>query len=73
MLYKYNDKIYVKPLVNKIVEVNITKKGDEYDIQPNKDFTYITPDIKKKMIEITVEDAYKMKNKAKSSLSDNSL
>lgn len=64
MLYRYNGKIYVKPLVNKIVEVTVEKKGDEYNIKPAKEFIYLTPEIKSKMVEISVEEAAKSKNKS---------
>lgn len=64
MLYKYNGKIYVKPLVNKIVEVTVEKKGNEYNVKPEKEAIYLTPEIKEKMAEISIEDAYKSKSKS---------
>ena len=64
MLYEYNGKIYVKPLVNKIVEVTVTKKGDEYDVKPGDKFKYITPEIQKEMVQTTVEEAYKRNSKS---------
>lgn len=64
MLFEYDGKIYIKPLVNKIVEVEVSKKGNEYDIKPAKKMIYITEDIQKKMIPITKEDAVKKSKKS---------
>lgn len=64
MLYEYNGGIFIKPLVNKIVEVIISKKGDEYDIKPTKKFMYLTPDIQKQMVQITIEEADKKYGKS---------
>lgn len=59
MLYEYDGKTYIKPLVNKMVEVEISKKGKEYDIKPTKNMVYITEDVKKRMNAISKEDAVK--------------
>lgn len=63
MLYEYDGKTYIKPLVNKMVEVEISKKGKEYDIKPTKNMVYITEDVKKRMNAISKEDAAKKANK----------
>lgn len=67
MLYEYNGKIYVKPLVNKIVEVEVSKKGNEFDIKPTDKMLYLTEDIKKNMISVTNEQAAKLQEKTKKS------
>lgn len=67
MLYEYNGKIYVKPLVNKIVEVEVSKKGNEFDIKPTDKMLYLTEDIKKDMISVTNEQAAKLQEKTKKS------
>jgi hypothetical protein len=63
MLYEYDGKTYIKPLVNKMVEVEVSKKGKEYDIKPTKNMVYITEDAKKRMNAISKEDAAKKANK----------
>jgi hypothetical protein len=63
MLYEYDGKTYIKPLVNKMVEVEVSKKGKEYDIKPTKNMVYITEDVKKRMNAISKEDAAKKSNK----------
>ena len=63
MLYEYDGKTYIKPLVNKMVEVEVSKKGKEYDIKPTKNMVYITEDVKKRMNAISKEDAAKKANK----------
>lgn len=63
MLYEYNGKIYVRPFSNKIVEVNIEKKAGEYDVKSTNRTVDLTDSIRKKMTEITLEEAYKKTNK----------
>lgn len=63
MLYKYNGKIYIKPFINKIVEVDITKKDKNYDVKPAKEYIHLTPEIREQLVGITLEEAYKEKNK----------
>lgn len=63
MIYEYNKKFYVKPFSNKIVEVNIQKKNNEFDVQPTQNTIYLTPDIQKSMVEVTLEEAYKKSGK----------
>ena len=64
MLYEYNGKIYIKPFSNKIVEVEVTKKGTEFDVKPTNEGKVLTPEIIKKMSEITLENAFKKANKS---------
>ena len=63
MLYLYDNKIYVKPFSRKIVEVNITPKGDEYSIEPTNSKIELNDEISAKMQEISIEEAYKLLNK----------
>ena len=63
MIYEYNKKFYVKPFSNKIVEVNVEKKNNEFDVQPTKKVLYLTSDIQKAMSEVTLEQAYKKSGK----------
>jgi hypothetical protein len=62
MLYLYDGKIYIKPLDNRLVEVTVSKKGNEYNVIPSKKWIYLDSQIKEKISEITVEEAYKNKN-----------
>ena len=64
MLYEYNGKIYVRPFSNKIVEVTIEKKGNEYNVKATDKSIELTQEIKNKMVETTLEDAYKKTNKS---------
>lgn len=59
MLYKYNGKIYVKPFPNKIVEVKISKKGNDFNIEPTSSVLYLNDVIKKEMVSVTNEEALK--------------
>ena len=65
MLYEYNGKIYVKPFSNKLVEVEVSFKNGEYDVKATKRVVEITPEIKKKVFEVSLEQAYKKQNKNK--------
>ena len=67
MLYIYEGKIYIRPLENKLVEVNITKKGNEYDVEPTERKVEIEEKIKNNLYSITLEKAYEMQNGIKSS------
>lgn len=64
MLYEYNGKTYIKPFSNKIVEVEVTKRGNEYDVKPTNKKVEITAEIKAEIKEITLENAYKKTNKS---------
>lgn len=63
MLYRYNGKVYIKPFSDKLVEVTIDKKGNEYDVKPTQRTVIITPEISGKLLSISIEEAYKMQNK----------
>jgi hypothetical protein len=73
MLYEYDRKIYIKPLVNKIVEVKVEKKGNDYDIKPTEEVTYLTDKIKKWMVSITPKQAYEVQAKSMKNLHKDSL
>ena len=64
MLYEYNGKIYVKPFSNKIVEVEIEKKGNEYDVKATKNVVEITSIIQKKLAEISLDNAFRKLHKS---------
>lgn len=61
MLYEYDGKFYIRPLVNKVAEVKITKKGNNYevDLVEKNNLIYISNQMKDKMVEILPEEAYK--------------
>ena len=63
MLYEFNEKTYIKPFSNKLVEVEITKNGEEYDVKATKRILELTPKRKKEIVEITLKDAYEKKHK----------
>lgn len=70
MLYQYNGKIYVKPFSNKMVEVEITKAEKEYDVKPTKRIVELTPEIKDKIVEISLKDAYVKTRKIERKITD---
>lgn len=59
MLYRYKDKVFVNPTVNRIVEVKIQKKGNEYDIVLTKN-KVVQSNIRKEITEINVDEAYEL-------------
>ena len=63
MLFRYENKVYIKPFADRIVKVDITKKGKEYDVKATKDIVVITPEVNNKLYSISLEEAYKMSNK----------
>ena len=65
MLYEYNGKIYIKPFSSKMIEVEIFKKGTEYDVKATSRKVELTPQIKEKITTIRLEDAYKKQNRNK--------
>lgn len=70
MLYQYNGKTYIKPFSNRLVEVEISKKDNEYDVKPTKKNVEITPEIKEKIVEISLSDAYKRNRKIERKITD---
>lgn len=62
MLYEYNGKFYVKPFSNKLVEVEISKKGNEYDVKATKRVVEIRPEIRNKIVGISLREAYEKKH-----------
>lgn len=73
MIYEYNKKFYVKPFSNKIVEVNVEKKNNEFDVQPTKKVLYLTSDIQRAMSEVTLQEAYEKSNRIGKSTLDEKL
>lgn len=63
MLYLYNGKIYVKPFDHKMVEVNVTKKGNEYNVEATEKWVEINDKILDNTYSVTLEKAYEMQNK----------
>lgn len=63
MLFRYENKVYIKPFADRIVKVDITKKGKEYDVKATKDIVAITPEVNNKLYSISLEEAYKITNK----------
>lgn len=70
MLYEYNNKIYVKPFSNKLVEVEISKKNNEYDVKATKRVVEIQPEIKDKIAGISLQEAYEKKRNFEKRLTD---
>ena len=63
MLFRYENKVYIKPFADRIIKVDITKKGKEYDVKATKDIVVITPEINNELYSISLEEAYKITNK----------
>lgn len=63
MLYIFKNKIYVKPFDNKIVEVAITKRNNEYDVKAIKAPMELNDELLKEVANISLEEAYKFQNK----------
>lgn len=63
MLYLFNEKIYVKPSSNIIVEVEVTKKGEEYDVKATSRKVDMNKEQKDSLVPIGLEEAYKHQNK----------
>ena len=71
MLYVFNDKIYIKPFHNKLVEVKIEKDKDEYNvITTNKNISLTSTAQLKELSQLTLEEAYKYQNKEKKKAAD---
>lgn len=64
MLFRYGTKVFIKPFADKLVKVDVTKKGKEYDVKATKDVVVITPEINEKLYSISLEEAYNMINKS---------
>lgn len=68
MLYIYEGKVYVRPFDSKLVEVKISKKGDEYDVTATEKTLEINESIRNALSEVIIEDAYNFQNKSKNKL-----
>lgn len=62
MLFRYENKIYVRPFANRIVEVEVSKKGNEYFVNPTKNKVELTNKVANEMYSITIEEAYVLQN-----------
>lgn len=63
MLYLYNGKVYVRPVTNKIVEVDIKKEiNGDYDVKPTKN-VIVRDDLDKVLTSIALEKAYDVLHK----------
>ena len=62
MIYEYNGKFYIRPFSNKIVEIEINKKDNEYNVVATTKVVMLTPQIQKEMAKVTLEYAYKKKS-----------
>lgn len=65
MLYFYKGKIYVKPFENKIVEVEVSKEGNNFDVKSTGKTVEINRNDVAEMTTLTTEEAYKKLNKEK--------
>lgn len=63
MLYEFNQKIYIKPFSNKLIEVEIAKSGKGYDVKPTKKTVVLNAENKGKIVQIPLEEAYKKARK----------
>lgn len=63
MLFRYDNKVYIRPFVNRLVEVEVSKKTNDYDVKPTKNEIKITPEVSEKLYSISIEEAYNMQNK----------
>ena len=70
MLYEYNRKIYIKPFSYKMVEVEISKNENEYNVKPTNRIVELTPKIKEEIVEISLSDAYKRNRKIERKITD---
>ena len=70
MLYEYNRKIYIKPFSYKMVEVEISKNENEYNVKPTNRIVELTPEIKEKIVEISLKDAYAKSRKIERKITD---
>lgn len=73
MLYKYNGKIYIKPFSNKIVEVKVIKKNNEYNVEPTDKALELTKEIEGELVSISLEEAVKPKNSSKTTIINENL
>ncbi len=63
MLYLYNGKVYVRPVTNKIVEVEIKKElNGSYDVKPTKNII-VKDNFDSELTSIALEKAYEVLHK----------
>ena len=64
MLFRYGNKVYVRPFANKLVEVKVEKNGSEYDVKPTTEKLEITNEVNEGLYSITLEEAYDIQHKS---------
>lgn len=62
MLYLYKNKIYIKPMEYKFVEVKIDKKGEGYDINPVGSPIELSVEEMKNAIKVSLQEAFDKQN-----------
>lgn len=67
MLFIYDGRIFVKPFDHKMVEVKVSKKGNEYNVEATDNWVELNDRIKNETYSITIEKAYEKQNGAKAS------
>lgn len=63
MVYELNNKFYLKPLVNKIIEVKIVKTSSGFELKTVGKLIFIKNEDKEKLSEISIKSAYDKQNK----------
>ena len=58
MLFRYKNKVYVRPFANRIVEVEVYKKDNEYFVNPTNNKVELTNEVANNMYSITIKEAY---------------
>lgn len=65
MLFRYKNKVYVRPFANRIVEVKVNKINDnEYDVKPTENKVEITKEVNNELYSVTLKEAYEIQNKS---------
>lgn len=65
-LFRYENKVYVRPFANKIIEVEVTKNNGNYDVKSTNNSVELTKEVSNNLYSISLEEAYKMQNKPSS-------
>ena len=67
MLYIYENKIYIKPVEYKLVEVKVEKEGEGYDVKAVGKPIELAHEELRNVRDVSIEEAYEMQHKASSS------
>lgn len=63
-LFRYKGKVYVRPFVNKIIEVIVEKNKDgSFNVKATNNKVELTKEVSNELYSIPIEEAYKMQNK----------